>query len=213
MEEAMNVYLYVLDTLSDWEIGFITAELNTGRFFKDKGKKISIIKVSHSLNKIKTMGGIEITPDELIENIIFQNDDILILPGADTWTDAKNGTALEIVKEALDKNVIIAAICGATLALAGIGILNNRKHTSNDKQFLKMSCPNYSGESLYVNKPAVADGNLITATGLAPLEFSYEIFKKSDLFKEETLEAWYNLYNTKEAKYFYNLMNSLKPKL
>lgn len=206
----MNIYLYLLDTLSDWEIGYVTAELNTGRFFKDKGKKISIIKVSHSLNKIKTMGGIEIAPDELIENIKFQKDDILILPGADTWMDAKNGKTLEIVKELLDKNVIIAAICGATLALASAGILNDRKHTSNDKGYMKFSCPNYSGESLYIEKPAVSDGNLITATGLAPLEFGYEIFKKSELFKEETLEAWYNLYNTKEAKYFHDLMNSLK---
>jgi len=206
----MNIYLYLLDTLSDWEIGYITAELNTGRFFKDKGKKISIIKISPSLNKIKTMGGIDIAPDELIENIKFQNGDILILPGADTWMDERNRKALEIVKGLLDKDVVIAAICGATLALASAGILNERKHTSNDKGYLKFSCPNYSGESFYIEKSAVTDGNLITATGLAPLEFGYEIFKKSGLFKEETLEAWYNLYNTKESRYFYDLMNSLK---
>ncbi len=206
----MNIYLYLLDTLSDWEIAFITAELNTGRFFKVKGEKIVIIKISHSLNKIKTMGGFEILPDELIENIKFQKDDILILPGADTWMDAVNDKTLEIVKELLNKNVIVAAICGATMALANKGILDNRKHTSNDKEFLKISCPNYSGESLYVDELVVTDGNLITATGLAPLEFSYEVFKKSNLFKADTLEAWYNLFVTKESRYFYDLLNSLK---
>ena len=26
------VYVYVLDTLADWELGYVTAELNSGRF-------------------------------------------------------------------------------------------------------------------------------------------------------------------------------------
>lgn len=29
-----TVYLYVFDTMSDWEIGYLTAELNSGRYFK-----------------------------------------------------------------------------------------------------------------------------------------------------------------------------------
>lgn len=29
-----NCYLYVLDTLADWEIGFITADLNSGSFLQ-----------------------------------------------------------------------------------------------------------------------------------------------------------------------------------
>ena len=56
----------------------------------------------------------------------------------------------------------------------------------------------------------VTDGNLITATGLAALEFSYEVFKKTDVIKPETLEAWYQLNKTRDVKYFYALMDSLK---
>ncbi|MEZ7891403.1 MAG: type 1 glutamine amidotransferase family protein [Candidatus Wallbacteria bacterium] len=206
----MRIYLYLLDTLSDWEIGYITAEINTGRFFKNKSDQSPIIKVSHSMNSIKTMGKIEICPDISIENVEFQEGDMLILPGADTWMDGKNEKILNIIEKLLDNKIVVAAICGATMALAGKGILNNRKHTSNDKEYLKISCPNYSGSELYINEPAVVDGNLITATGIAPLEFSYCIFKKSGLFKEETIEAWYNLFKTQEAKYFYNLMSSLE---
>ena len=76
--------------------------------------------------------------------------------------------------------------------------------------FLKMICPEYSGSDYYIDKPVIVDNNLITATGLAPLEFSYEVFKKMNIMKTDTLEAWYQLYKTKEAKYFYNLMESLK---
>ncbi|KUK71814.1 DJ-1/PfpI family protein, partial [Methanobacterium sp. 42_16] len=110
----------------------------------------------------------------------------------------------------IDEKVIIAAVCGATIALANKGILNNRKHTSNDLEVLKMFCPEYTGENFYLNQPAVTDDNLITASGIAPLEFSYEILKRTNLMKTETLEAWYQLYKTKEPKYFYALMESIE---
>ena len=73
-----------------------------------------------------------------------------------------------------------------------------------------MSCPEYSGEALYLDQPAVTDGNLITATGLAPIEFSYEVFKKINIMNPETLEAWYQLNKIRDVKYFHALMNSLK---
>lgn len=73
-----------------------------------------------------------------------------------------------------------------------------------------MFCPEYTGENFYLNQPAVTDDNLITASGLAPLEFSYEVLKRTNLMKTETLEAWYQLYKTNESKYFYALMESIK---
>ncbi len=37
----------------------------------------------------------------------------------------------------------VAAICGATLALAHAGLLDKRPHTSNGAGFLEMFCPAY----------------------------------------------------------------------
>ncbi len=205
----MNIYLYILNTLSDWEIGYITAELNSRRY-TGKDKPFSLIKAGNTLEPITTMGGISITPDITIDKIKFNKDDILILPGADTWMGDENKKAIDIACELSDKNITVAAICGATGALAAAGLLNNRKHTSNDLEYLKMFCPQYTGSDYYLEEPAVTDGSLITATGLAPLEFSYQVFKKSGLMKPETLEAWYNLNRTREPKYFYELMDSVK---
>jgi len=202
-------YVYVLNTLADWEIGFITAELNSRRYFA-KNTKLELVMIGNTLKPIKTMGGITITPDKDINNVEFREGDLLVLPGADTWMDEKNKDILKIVSNVINKKVIVAAICGATVALAQNGLLNDRKHTSNDKDFLKMFCPDYTGSSNYINAPTVVDDNLITATGLAPLEFSYEVFKKMNVMKEDTLEAWYQLYKTKESRYFYSLMESLK---
>lgn len=205
----MKVYIYILNTLADWEIGYLTAELNSGRFLDKTRPPVELIKIGNTTEPIKTMGGITITPDENIDNIKFEEDDLLILPGADTWTEEQNKKIIDIVSSIIDEKVIIAAVCGATIALANKGILNNRKHTSNDLEVLKMFCPEYTGENFYLNQPAVTDDNLITASGIAPLEFSYEILKRTNLMKTETLEAWYQLYKTNEPKYFYALMESI----
>ncbi|WP_166243148.1 type 1 glutamine amidotransferase family protein [Paenibacillus turpanensis] len=208
-ELGKKCYIYALDTLADWEIGYITAEFNSQRFFA-KNKKLELVWIGNTLKPIKTMGGVTIIPDKELHEVDFQDGDMLVLPGANTWMDEEHKNILEVVSNVIHKNVIVAAICGATVALAQFGLLNNRKHTSNDKDYLKMSCPDYTGSSHYVDAPAVADDNVITATGLASLEFSYEVFKKSNVMKEETIEAWYQLHKTKESKYFNELMESMK---
>ena len=94
--------------------------------------------------------------------------------------------------------------------MANCGLLDGIKHTSNNLGFLKMACPNYKGEENYCNKPAVTENNLITASGIAPLEFAYEVFKKTGIMENSVIEAWYNLYITKDGKYFLELMELLK---
>ena len=194
--------------MADWEIAHITAELNSGRFLKNG--KVTIRKVSKSLNPVTSMGGMSVNVDLKLSEVEFAEGDLLILPGADTWMEEEHKSVIEMVGNLIDPGVIVAAICGATVALANAGILNSRKHTSNGKGFLQMMCPAYKGSDNYIDCPAVRDGNLITASGLAPLEFTYEIMKRTELMKEETVSAWYKLYSTKEPKYFYELMESIK---
>ena len=206
----MNVFLYVLGTLADWEIGFLMPEINSGRYLKKNIEKPKIIKVGKNLDPIKTMGGMEITPDIDVQKIKMHKDDLLILPGADAWLNGNNDEILNFLKENISKDKTIAAICGATIAMANYGLLDAIKHTSNDLGFLKMVCPNYKGEKNYCNQPVVAENNLITATGIAPLEFAYEVLKKTNIMENDVVEAWYNLYKTKDGKFFLELMELLK---
>lgn len=206
----MNVYLYVLNTLADWEIGYLTAELFSRRYFRKSAPDVNLITVGHTLEAIKTMGGMAIKPVERLEAVHFAPDDLLLLPGADTWLGEETEPALQIAANLIDQGINVAAICGATIGLAKIGALNSKIHTSNSKIYLTSVCPAYTGEANYQEKPAVRDANLITASGLAPLEFTCEVLKQLDVFKKETLEAWFALYATREAAHFYALMASLE---
>lgn len=134
---------------------------------------------------------------------------LIILPGGNTWGEDIHQPILKKVGDALKLGTTIAAICGATLGLANEGYLNSRKHTSNDLEYMKMVCPNYKGETLYEKEPAVSDENLVTASGIAPLEFAVEVLKKLEVFAPDTLRSWYKLNKTYKPEYFFELMNTI----
>ena len=205
-----TVYLYVFDTMADWEIGYLTAELNSGRYFKKGLAPAKIVTVGIEKTPVTTMGGLKILPDVRLDECNIKNADALILPGGDTWTETFHEPIIKIVEQCLKGNILVAAICGATFGLAQKGLLDSLWHTSNDLNYLKMICSNYTGEKHYKQEPAVTDGKLITASGIAPLEFSFHVLRALDVFSEKTLDAWYHLYRTHESGYFYELMNSIQ---
>lgn len=206
-----TIYIFVLATLADWEIGPISAELNSKRFFKVDAPKVLVKTVSISKQPVKTMGGLTIIPDCVIDDIEVNDKTVLILPGANTWNEPQNSAIIKKAEQVLSCGGTVAAICGATVALANTGFLNNRPHTSNGSGFLEMFCPNYKGQSFYVDKPAVADGNLITASATGALPWAKLIIERLGVFREDTLEAWYAYFSTGKAEHFFALMQSLPP--
>ena len=73
-----------------------------------------------------------------------------------------------------------------------------------------MAIPNYSGEKYYKMEAVVNYENLVTASGIAPLEFTFQVLKILQVFKSESLNSWLNLYKTYDSKYFFELMNCKK---
>ncbi|WP_286082652.1 type 1 glutamine amidotransferase family protein [Parablautia intestinalis] len=204
-----TIYVYVLDTLADWELGHVISELNSGRFFKKDAQCVSLKTVSFTKEPIHTMGGLTIIPDCLIDDIIVNETSVLLLPGADTWNDPKHGAIIEKASEFLTLGATVCAICGATAALAGFGLLDNRPHTSNGPGFLEMVSPCYKGQSFYVDKPSVTDNNLITASSTGALLWAKQIIERLDVFETRTLEAWYDYFNTGKPEHFFALMQTL----
>lgn len=204
-----TVYVYVLDTLADWELGYVTSELHSGRFFKKDAPQISLKTVSVSKVPIHTMGGLAVVPDCLIDEIAVSDTSVLLLPGANTWNDPKHGAILEKARELLAVGTTVCAICGATAALAGTGLLDNRPHTSNGPGFLEMFAPGYQGQGFYVDQTSVADHNLITAGSTGGLLWAKQIIERLGVFQADTLDAWYAYFTTGKPEHFYALMQTL----
>lgn len=205
----LTIYVYVLDTLADWELGYVIAELNSGRFFKKDAQSVSLKTVSYSKEPIKTMGGMTILPDCLIDDLVVRKTSVLLLPGADTWNDPKHGAIIEKACEFLASGGTVGAICGATVALANSGLLDKRPHTSNGPGFLEMFSPSYHGQDFYIDQPSVADHNLITAGSTGSLLWAKQIIEHLGVFQSNTLESWYDYFSTGAPEHFFALMQSL----
>lgn len=188
-----KIYTYILNTMADWEIGAAIAELNTQRFF-DEPRDFEVKTFALSKEPVKTMGGITMLPDFEIREINTKEAALLILPGAEEWNESKHEPVLELAKEFLSADIPVAAICGATEAMARIGMLNEVKHTSNALEYLQMTCPEYRGEHLYQDELAVTDGNLITAGSSSSVAFAYNILKKLNVMKTGKLNHWYGYF-------------------
>ncbi|MBP7901300.1 MAG: glutamine amidotransferase [Spirochaetes bacterium] len=205
----ISIYVYVLDTLADWELGYITSELNSGRFFKKDSQNLILKTVSYSKELVKTMGGITIIPDCVIEDISVSETSVLLLPGANTWNDPKHGAVIEKAGEFLSSGATVCAICGATAALADHGLLDTRHHASNGPGFLEMFCPGYKGQNFYIDMPSVKDNNLITAGSAGALLWAKHIIEHLGVFQSNTLESWCDYFNTGKPEHFYALMQTL----
>ncbi|MCO5256455.1 MAG: DJ-1/PfpI family protein [Lentimicrobium sp.] len=121
--------------------------------------------------------------------------DILILPGGNAWESGGNKVMEKITATLFAAGKPIAAICAATVLLGRMGLLDDLNHTSNDLNYLKAIAPEYCGDAKYQNSLAVTDRNIITAKGIAPIEFAREIFRKIGLFADDDIEKWYQLFN------------------
>lgn len=205
-----TVYVYLQDTLADWEAGYAMAELHSGRFFQAAAEPLQVKTCALSLEPVVTMGGLRLLPDITVDEICLSDAAMLILPGGDSWLTLQNEMILEKAAAFLAAGIPVAAICAATVALGRVGLLGQHRHTSNDLEFLRMMGGEvYTGSALYEQQPAVLDGNLITAAGNAPLEFACRIFERLDVFSPATLDAWYLLHKEKQPEHYHALVASL----
>ena len=182
-----KIFIFLFNGFSDWEIAYLTPEIK-------KSEAFDLIYFSKDGSPVHSMGGLQVMPNVALPEINANNVDMLILPGGTAWEKGKNNEIDHLTKSLFAEGRTIAAICAATTHLGKLGFLNNLKHTSNDLNYLKGIAPGYIGENNYVNAFAVTDKNVITANGIAPIEFAREIFKRLELYNDPNIEKWFQLF-------------------
>ncbi len=97
-----------------------------------------------------------------------------------------------LVRGALDHQIPVAAICGATTAIAQWGLFKGRAHTGNAQWGLLHDVPDYAGHENYVREPlSVTSDNIISAGGIGYMEFACDIFRALNINDEEWIRGWY----------------------
>lgn len=205
----LMVYVYVLDTLADWELGQVLAELSSRPGFL-KRRAAPLSQNRRLLQGARPHDGRADHPARPLPgrhrgggggHAAFAGGGNLERPQAQR-RPRKGG-------QFLSAGAAVAAICGATAALADFGLLDRRPHTSNGPGFLDTVCARYAGQKYYVDAPAAADGGLITAGSAGALPWAKEIIRYLDVFEPDTLEAWYAYFSTGAPEHFFALLQSL----
>lgn len=152
------------------------------------------------------MGGLRVLPDLRVDQLDPAGSALLVLPGGTGWEAGGGAAFVAAARRFLAAGVPVAAVCGATFALAAAGLLDERPHTSNDPGYVATS--GYAGGAHYVAEPAVIDGDLITASGVAPVHFARAIFERLGVHEPGVLASWTKLYADRDPAGFYELMSA-----
>jgi putative intracellular protease/amidase len=140
-------HVAVYDGYADAEIAHLLDELHTGRFTR---ASFTIVTVAESDEPVTSMGGLRVLPDELLARLDPDASTVLVLPGAEMWDQGQGAPFAAAASRFLDANVPVAAICGATVGLARVGLLDERKHTSSSPEYLSAS--GYAGSAHYLDE-------------------------------------------------------------
>ena len=186
----MSIHILVFDGFADWEPSYALAELR-------RSGNYEVISVGFTGDDVTSMGGLRVRPDQVLADVRAQDVRLLILPGGDMWEreDAYPRAKLEaLIADLLAAEKPVAAICGATVAMARAGLLDDRRHTSNMPNYLSETVPTYRGAASYEPSLAVYDRGVITASGLGPVEFARAIFSELGVFSESDRGLWYEMF-------------------
>ena len=182
------VYLLVVDGFADWEPAHAIAELR-----RHGGYRVESARLTR--DPVVSMGGLRVAPSCAVPEIKPNDVAVFILPGGDRWETMPIESELASALKRLDaQNVPIAVICAATVTIARLGLLRGRRHTSNGRKYLQAQVPEYSEAQNYVDAPAVRDRGLITASGLADVEFARELFEELGVLPPGDRAMWADVF-------------------
>ena len=141
--------------------------------------KTDMISITGDIN-VKSAQGVIVQADELLDEYVFEGDELLFLPGGPghkSYYDCKD--LLELLKEYNKKNNRIAAICAAPSILGNLGLLEGKKAFPGFEMQLT--------GAVIITAPerVVTDGNITTSRGMGTsLDLGLELVR---LIKGEEL--------------------------
>lgn len=188
MPNDKAVHVLLVDGFADWEPAHALAELR-------RWGHRTIRSVGFTAAPVTSMGGLRVMPDVDIASVHANDIELFIIPGGTLWeSDAYPRAPLEaLLTELVDAGTPVAAICGATLALGRAGLLDDRRHTSNARTYLT-HVNGYAGGDHYMDVPVAVDRHVITASGLAAVDFASAIFAELGVANAEQRAMWFEMF-------------------
>ncbi|WFU48422.1 DJ-1/PfpI family protein [Sinorhizobium terangae] len=187
----MRLAIVLTEGFADWECALLMATART-----ELGLDVLIAAPGGTV--VTSMGGLHITPHLPTKTLAPAEFDALVLCGGSAWQTSAAPNLTAMIHAFHGKGRVVGGICGATLALAASGILNETDHTGNSAESLS-AVAGYHGHQHYRDQPqALRSDRLVTAAGTAPVSFTAEIFHALGL-GSAALDDYLSLYAREHA--------------
>ena len=195
MVQRKKAVIFLFDTIADWETPILLTELQ-------KNKNWTVESFSFGCKLVKALSGLTLVPDIEGDLLDASTIDLLILPGGDLWLapECPFPKLREFTQKVYQSGGQVAAICGATVFLAELGLLNETEHVSNALPFLENFSTDYTGQRFYKpGKLAHHHNKIITGSGIGAVDFAYQVMQSIELMPHAEITKWYELF--KYGKY------------
>ena len=180
-----EVLLVLTDRWADWEASHAIAEVNSV-------PQYAVKTIAVDKKPKESIGGLRAEIDYVVKEYQnFNNIAMVILPGGFSWKENAYEEIVDFLTEVKNREIPIAAICGATIFLGKHGFLDTIKHTGDELECF-LSEEGYNGKEKYVSAQIVVDGGFITANETAAVDFAYEIFKMLEIDEASELDEWHD---------------------
>jgi putative intracellular protease/amidase len=168
-----TIVTILTEGFADWETTLLNA-VARGYY------KAGVHYASPGGKPVTSAGGMQVLPEQKLEDIDLDKLDALIVCGGTIWQSLQAPDLTGLLRDAKAKGKVIGVICDGTVAAARTGILDDVRHTSNGPGYLDGT--GYKGKALYQDGPqAVADDKIVTAAATAPVSFMAEVMKQVGL--------------------------------
>lgn len=177
-----RILVLIFDGMTDYEITFITHLLGA-----DSGKEI--ITIAYEDKIIKSCSGLLYKPTRLVSSVLNEDVEGLIIPGG--WYGDTRLELLQLINNLNFEKKLLAAICGAgTVFLAKAGVLKNVNYTTPIIEWTQKHIEVFGEKDPFPRENFVSDRvvkceNIITAQGIAFIDFAIEICDWFSLFENQ----------------------------
>jgi putative intracellular protease/amidase len=177
-----KILVFIFEGMTDYEITFIAHLLGAN-------SSKEIITIAYEDKIIKARSGLMYKPSKLVMDVLDEDIEGLIITGG--WYGETRPELIELINNLNSKGKLISAICGAgTVFLAKAGVLNRVKYTTPVIEWTQRHIEVFGEKDPFprenfIFERVVRDGNIITAQGIAFIDFAIEICDWFNLFESQ----------------------------
>jgi len=174
-----KVLCFIYDDMADFELILAShfVARHTGR---------EIVPIAYESKVIKSAAGMSYYPMVTVKEALEYTDiEGIIIPGG--WNRVQKEELTEILIKVNNEGKLLASICAGPEYLARAGVLDGRKYTTTltEAAIAEMGIEDSFPRETFLSQNVVRDGNIITATGNAFVDFAIEIADWFGIFKDE----------------------------